>query len=97
MIDTLLTSRDKAEQSLILEQMGLEKKKYDVITLHRPCYVVDMAHLEKIIAAFEVIQYDYKLVFPMHPRTKMNIAGRPLQSGVASMNNLLLVENRVVC
>ncbi len=92
MIDTLLANRDKAEQSPILEHMGLEKKKYAVITLHRPSNVDDMAQLEKIIAAFEVIQHDLRLVFPIHPRTKKNIEGSPLQSRVVAMNNLFLIE-----
>lgn len=92
MIDTLLANRDKAEQSGILEQLGLEKKKYAVITLHRPSNVDCPDGLEKIIAAFEVIQKDLKLVFPIHPRTKKNIEGSALQSRVDAMENLILLE-----
>jgi UDP-N-acetylglucosamine 2-epimerase (non-hydrolysing) len=92
MIDTLLANREKAEQSGILEQLGLENKKYAVITLHRPSNVDYIAGLEKIIAAFEVIQKDLKLVFPIHPRTKKNIKGSSLQSRVEAMQNLILLE-----
>jgi UDP-N-acetylglucosamine 2-epimerase (non-hydrolysing) len=92
MIDTLLANRDKAERSGILEQLGLEKKKYAVITLHRPSTVDCLDGLEKIIAAFEVIQKDLKLVFPIHPRTKKNIEGSPLQARVTAMQNLILLE-----
>lgn len=92
MIDTLLANRQKAEQSGILEQLKVEKKKYAVITLHRPSNVDDLGNLEKIITAFEVIEKDLKLVFPIHPRTKKNIEGSVLQTRVSAMSNLILLE-----
>ncbi len=92
MIDTLLANRRKAEQSDILEQLHLEKKKYAVITLHRPSNVDCLEGLEKIIAAFEVIQKDLKLVFPIHPRTKKNIEGSALQTRMNAMQNLVLLD-----
>ena len=92
MIDTLLANKKKAEQSNILEGMGLTPKQYAVITLHRPSNVDDLAGLEKIIAAFEVIQKELKLVFPIHPRTRNNMAGTDLQARVEAMQNLILLE-----
>jgi UDP-N-acetylglucosamine 2-epimerase (non-hydrolysing) len=92
MIDTLLANKERAEKSGILEKLNLEKKKYAVITLHRPSNVDDMNNLGKIISAFEVIQKDLKLVFPIHPRTKKNIEGSRLQARVTAMNNLIPLE-----
>lgn len=92
MIDTLLANRDKAEQTDILERLRLKKKGFAVITLHRPSNVDDMGNLERIVGAFEVIQKDLKLVFPIHPRTKKNIEGSSLKSRVAAMSNLVLME-----
>ena len=92
MIDTLLANREKAEKSDILNKLNLQKGKYAVITLHRPSNVDDMENLSKIISAFEVIQKDLKLIFPIHPRTKKNIEGSDLQSRVAAMENLILLE-----
>ncbi|MDD5135419.1 MAG: UDP-N-acetylglucosamine 2-epimerase (non-hydrolyzing) [Phycisphaerae bacterium] len=92
MIDTLLANKEKAEQSDILEKMGLKKKGFAVITLHRPSNVDDMDNLGKIISAFEVIQKDLKLVFPIHPRTKKNIENSALQARVVAMTNLVLLE-----
>lgn len=92
MIDTLLSNKEKAEKSDILEKMGLKKKGFAVITLHRPSNVDDMANLEKIICAFEVIEKDLKLIFPIHPRTRKNIAGIDLQARVEAMKNLILLE-----
>ncbi|NLW83315.1 MAG: UDP-N-acetylglucosamine 2-epimerase (non-hydrolyzing) [Phycisphaerae bacterium] len=92
MIDTLLANREKAEQSPILEQLGLEKKKHAVITLHRPSNVDDMDNFSKIISAFEVIQKDLKLIFPIHPRTQKNLEGSFLKTRIDSMANLVLSE-----
>ena len=92
MIDTLLSNSDKAEQSDVLEKLLIKKKKYAVITLHRPSNVDDMANLAKIISAFEVIEKDLKLVFPIHPRTKKNIDGSDLKNRVDAMKNLILTE-----
>lgn len=92
MIDTLLANKEKAEKSDILEKIGLTKKGFAVITLHRPSNVDDMEMLGEILAAFEVIQKDLKLVFPIHPRTKKNIAGSSWEKRVEAMHNLLLIE-----
>jgi UDP-N-acetylglucosamine 2-epimerase (non-hydrolysing) len=92
MIDTLLANREKAQQSSILNELGLERGKFAVITLHRPSNVDDMKTLGEILSAFENIQKELKLIFPIHPRTKKNIAGSQWENRVAAMKNLLLIE-----
>lgn len=92
MIDTLLANKEKADKSKILSDMGLEKKGYAVITLHRPSNVDDMANLERIISAFEVIEKDLKLIFPIHPRTRKNIEGTDIGKRVEAMKNLILLD-----
>lgn len=92
MIDTLLANKEKAEKSDILEKMGLKKKEFAVITLHRPSNVDDITNLSKIIAAFEMIQKDLKLVFPIHPRTRKNIENSGLKFRIDAMKNLILLE-----
>lgn len=92
MIDTLLSNKAKAEASDVLERMSLQRKRYAVITLHRPSNVDDIVGLEKIISAFEVIERDIKLVFPIHPRTRKNMEGTRLQERTELMKNLILLE-----
>ncbi len=74
------------------KRLGLSPKEYCVVTLHRPSNVDDMAKLGEIIAAFEEIEEEMKLVFPIHPRTRDNIKGSELESRVKRMDNLLLLE-----
>lgn len=92
MIDTLMANREKAEKSDILERLGLEPRNYGAITLHRPSNVDDMERFGEIVGAFEEIEKETKLVFPIHPRTRNNIRGTKLENKINAMENLILLE-----
>lgn len=92
MIDTLRASRDQAERSPVLEQLGLRKGEYNVVTLHRPSNVDDPATLGRIATAFEEIQKDLPIVFPMHPRTVANLEKLGLAGRFRAMAGLRIVE-----
>lgn len=92
MIDTLLKHRARAAQSPILNDLGLVPKKYAVITLHRPSNVDQKGTLSQILDAFEAIGRDMPLVFPMHPRTRKNIASLGLGDRVAALTALKTPE-----
>ena len=92
MIDTLLSNRRKAECSDILERLGLLPKSYGVITLHRPSNVDDKNVFDGILKAFEEIQKEIKLVFPVHPRTYARIKENGFSDIVSRMKNLVLLE-----
>ncbi|MCK5563848.1 MAG: UDP-N-acetylglucosamine 2-epimerase (non-hydrolyzing) [Planctomycetes bacterium] len=92
MIDTLVANRKKAEASDVLGRLGLDAKGYVVITLHRPSNVDDMETFAQIITAFEEIQKDIKLVFPIHPRTRNNIKGTDIGKRVEAMEGLILLD-----
>jgi UDP-N-acetylglucosamine 2-epimerase (non-hydrolysing) len=92
MIDTLLANRDKAERSGILEELKLAKGKYAVLTLHRPANVDDPAVLGRLLEAIDVVQRDMPIVFPMHPRTRKNLAESPLGKRLEGMANLKLID-----
>ena len=92
MIDTLMANRQKAQDSDVLERLGLSAKGYVAITLHRPSNVDDMNKFGEIIAAFEEIAKDLALVFPIHPRTRNNIKGADIERRVLEMKNLILLD-----
>ena len=92
MIDTLIANREKANASDILQRMELAEKGYAVITLHRPSNVDDIEKFSEIITAFEEIEKDMKLIFPIHPRTQNNIKGTELGKRVEAMKNLILIS-----
>ena len=92
MIDTLMKNRERANESKILTDLGLTPKKYAVVTLHRPSNVDDARTLGSILDAFEQIAKDMAIVFPMHPRTRKNMANMGLGQRVESIAGLQTPE-----
>ncbi len=82
MIDTLLKHRIKADQSSVLENLGLafdngmeskQVKPYALLTLHRPSNVDNKRILQGILAALSEISKRIPIIFPIHPRTLKKI------------------------
>lgn len=92
MIDTLRANFDKAQQSNIVESLGLNTKGYNVVTLHRPSNVDDPVTMGRITDVIDEIQKDLPTVFPMHPRTKHNLDKLGLAKRLEGMANLKIIE-----
>jgi UDP-N-acetylglucosamine 2-epimerase (non-hydrolysing) len=87
MIESLLRYRARFEASQILERLGLEKKAYALITLHRPSNVDERITFQNILKELDRIQKEIKVVFPAHPRTKRRIKEFDLED----LNHRLMV------
>lgn len=70
MIDSLLKFRPQAEKSSVLTNLNLKKKNYAVLTMHRPGNVDEKKDLTDILGVLKEIAGLFKVVFPVHPRTK---------------------------
>jgi len=92
MIDTLVANRPKADASGILDELGLAEGGYAVLTLHRPANVDSAGALGTILDALDVIQRDMPIVFPVHPRTRDNLARMGLSDRLAAMEGLRLID-----
>jgi len=86
MIDTLIRHRRKAEASTVLEKLGLEPRRYAVVTLHRPSNVDHDATFRRILSALGEIGRRVPVIFPAHPRTVERIGslglGTMLEGGL---------------
>lgn len=91
MIDTLVKLRALAEKSLIVDTLGLPRKKYVLATLHRPSNVDDGARLQTLMSSLEKIGSSAPVVFPVHPRTRQRIdaLGHQYQAGQLKLVNPL--------
>jgi len=79
MIDTLVRHREKAQQSEILEKLGLRNSQlktqtsnpvpYGVLTLHRPSNVDNKETFQNILEALKEVAKDLPVIFSAHPRT----------------------------
>jgi UDP-GlcNAc3NAcA epimerase len=69
MADAVQFNRQLADQqSAILDELGLEKKGYLLITLHRAENTDDPRRLSQIVSALN--ELEVPAVLPLHPRTK---------------------------
>jgi len=92
MIDSLIYFKEKAAHSGILEDLKVRPGEYALVTLHRPSNVDSKENFLKLLDAFEVIEKDLKIVFPIHPRSRKMIETFGLQQKVEAMKNLMLLE-----
>lgn len=92
MIDTLLSHKEKAEQSKILEKLNLEKKDYCTLTLHRPSNVDNKDDFANILYILEKIQEKIIIAFPVHPRARKNMQSFNLHNKIKRMKNLIMTE-----
>ena len=78
MIDTLMEHLPRARARDVPRKLGLEEARYAVLTLHRPSNVDDPKLLRGILGAVARIADRLPVVFPVHPRTRKNIAAAGL-------------------
>lgn len=69
-VDVLNENLKEAEKSNILNRLGLEKKNYFLLTLHRSESVDNKEVLESILSILPKLK---NVVFPIHPKTKKTI------------------------
>jgi UDP-N-acetylglucosamine 2-epimerase (non-hydrolysing) len=87
MIDTLLKQMPNFSPPSFWNEYGLEKKKYLVMTLHRPSNVDDPEQLKQLLNVLERGTEQLPIIFPVHPRTRNN-----LQKFGIQLNHVKTVE-----
>lgn len=70
MIDSLVSNLEKSRASKLPEKIGISKKGFVYVTLHRPSNVDHQASLTTIMGALKRVAKNWPVVFPMHPRTR---------------------------
>ena len=73
MIDSLVKYLEKAKKGRCFQRFGMGKKKYWLMTLHRPSNVDIKDKFCDIIKAIDFIRKLRPVVFSIHPRTKKMI------------------------
>jgi len=78
MIDTLVKNLDKAVEMNAPAGFGVEPGEYAYVTLHRPNNVDDRQTLAKIVSALVELSGELSVVFPVHPRTRLDLESHGL-------------------
>lgn len=69
MIDTLLKNQSRLKKPMIFGKLELERKKYIVMTLHRPANVDEEKKLKDLMDEIIENSNNMPIIFPVHPRT----------------------------
>lgn len=77
MIDTLLKQLPRLRPPFFWPELGLQPKKYFVVTLHRPANVDGEQQLLRLLQAIAKGTRGLPVVFPVHPRTAKTLQASP--------------------
>jgi UDP-N-acetylglucosamine 2-epimerase (non-hydrolysing) len=92
MIDSYELMRERIDASGERSRLGLEKREYAVVTLHRPSNVDGAESLNSLISQLTGIAARLPLVFPVHPRTRKNLEAFGLWPALAEVPDLQVIE-----
>lgn len=70
--DLFLQSQEHFDYNMF-EDMKLEENKYILVTLHRDYNVDDNERFRKILEELKELSKEYRVVFPIHPRSRKRI------------------------
>jgi UDP-N-acetylglucosamine 2-epimerase (non-hydrolysing) len=87
MIDTLMAAIPAARRRRVWRELGVERRGYLLVTLHRPALVDDLDLLVETMRALELVAQRLPVVFPVHPRTQARLEAL----GVVRSSRVLLL------
>lgn len=90
MYDTFLWTKNNMTKKNILEKYGLEEKEYVLMTWHRQENTMEKVRMENILSLLEKIRY--KILLPLHPRTKKCLIENNLWDRINNIENLILTD-----
>jgi UDP-N-acetylglucosamine 2-epimerase (non-hydrolysing) len=89
-VEIVSEARKLALNSKIIKDLGIEPKKYIVFTMHRAENTKDDNSFLSIIRAFKALP-EFKIVFPLHPRTKKILEHKNLYHKLERCRNVMIV------
>ena len=92
MIDTLVKFTPQIDKSPVMNELGLKRRDFVLITMHRPATVDSRDGLQKLLDLIDTVAKKYKVVFPIHPRTLKMAASFGLEARMRANAKLLLIE-----
>ena len=74
MIDTLLANMTRFKPPRLWSDLSLDKKKYIVLTLHRPSNVDELNSFSTLLRSIGRYSKGLPVIFPVHPRTAKSLS-----------------------
>ncbi len=92
MIDSFELLKGKIEADTTREDMGLKRESYALLTLHRPSNVDDEDTLNMLVDQLTDVSEQLPLLFPVHPRTRKQLAKFGLLARLENTSTITLSE-----
>ena len=92
MIDTLVKHSDEIESSRILSELKMDDKNYCLCTMHRPSNVDNIEGVNFILNMLEALVKNCTVVFPIHPRSRMNMESIGLWDKLTEIEGVVITE-----
>lgn len=91
MLDAFKIFSEKAKKtSSIIEKLGLKNTPYVLMTFHRPENIDSQEGCLQLINLIK--QIPYKVIFPIHPRTKSSFVKHRLMDQLKNISKLILLD-----
>lgn len=88
--DIMLDTFSNSNPSDILDKMNLQKKQYVLMTWHRQENTSTKDQMEKVLRMISNIPY--KVICPMHPRTRAKLKEFDLLKQIDDLKNLIIID-----
>lgn len=95
MIDTMVAFDNEIDASPILKLLIGQlsaSDKFVLITMHRPATVDNKSEFEKLLQLISLVAINYKVIFPVHPRTWKNAKEFGLYQKMNAIGNLICTD-----
>ena len=92
MLDMVLRYQPAAAATGMLGRLQLTPRTYCLLTFHRPSNVDSPAALEQLVRLIELAVRHTSVVFPLHPRVRINLNQSGLRKRLDELPNLHLLE-----
>lgn len=92
MMDSYELLREKIAAEKTALCIGVEPRRYGVVTLHRPSNVDDSRKLGELVKKLCEISSLISLVFPIHPRTRQRLQSFGLMEHLTQADGIRLLE-----
>ena len=81
----------QVEKSSILDELGLERNNYILLTVHRQENVDEPRRLANLLKALSELR-DFTIVFPVHPRTRKRLEEFGLMPKLRELSHVKVID-----
>ncbi len=92
MVDSVVSNLARARGGRTLQDLGLNRRGFTLLTLHRPSNVDDVVVFGRLLDAIEHVAQQMTVLFPVHPRTRARLAEPVLAERLARIPALRLID-----